>query len=36
VRWTAEDDPWVIELVYALEDELAEQCGGGHALARGT
>ena len=35
VRWAAEDDSWVVELVYALDDELAKQRGCGHALPRG-
>ena len=35
MRGAAEDDLWVVELVYAFHDELAKQRGGGHALARG-
>ncbi len=36
VRWAPEDDPWVVELVDALNDELIKQRGGGHAFASGT
>jgi hypothetical protein len=36
VRWAPEDDPWVVELVDALHDELVKQCGGSHTLASGT
>ena len=31
VRWAAEDDPWVVELIDALHDELAKQSGGSQA-----
>lgn len=29
----AKDDPWIVELIDALHDELAKQSGGSHALA---
>src|SRR6185312_2827101 len=36
VRWAPEDDSWVVELINALNDELVEQRGGGHARASGA
>jgi hypothetical protein len=36
VCWAPEDDPWVVDLVDALNNELVKQGGGGHALASGT
>jgi hypothetical protein len=36
VRWAPEYDPWVVELIDTLNDQLVQQCGGGHALASGA
>jgi hypothetical protein len=36
VRWAPKDDPWVVDLVDAFNDELIKQRGGGHALTSGT